>query len=115
MILIWFGIFVVLLMIELLSNKLVTIWYVMGALFAMISAVYTNSLIYQLIIFGGVSFIARIGTKYVVKDLKVKTNKPKSTRKNNTTKKKSSNKATNKTKSNTTKKKSSKKSTKKKK
>ncbi len=87
----WFTLLVILLMFELVKDKLITIWYVIGAMAALISTVYTSSIIIQLIVFIVVSLIAKViiekqaaNLKNKKMELKNKTNaKKKAIKKNN--------------------------------
>ena len=56
----WFILFVVLLIIELVTVNLVTIWFAAGAVAAMIATIFTDSLIYQMAVFLIVSFLSVI-------------------------------------------------------
>ena len=51
----WFITFIVLLFIEIITVNLVTIWFAVGAVAAMITASFTNSLFIQIIVFTIVS------------------------------------------------------------
>lgn len=59
----WFIAFVILLIIELVTINLVTIWFAAGAVAAMISTIFTDSLFIQSLIFLGVSFLSLLVTK----------------------------------------------------
>lgn len=66
----WFIAFVILLVIELVTVNLVTIWFAVGAIAAMIISSYSESLVLQLGIFLTVSFVSLILTKPLLKKLK---------------------------------------------
>lgn len=66
----WFVTFVVLLFIELTTVNLVSIWFAVGAVGAMITAYFVDSAIIQTLVFVVVSLIALLVTKPVVKKLK---------------------------------------------
>lgn len=66
----WFIVFVILLFIELVTVNLVTIWFAVGAIAAMIISSYSESLVLQLGIFLIVSFVSLILTKPLLKKLK---------------------------------------------
>ena len=66
----WFILFVVLLIIELVTVNLVTIWFAAGAVAAMIATIFTDSLIYQMAVFLIVSFLSLLITKPFLKKLK---------------------------------------------
>jgi len=72
----WFAAFVILLLIELTTANLITIWFAVGAIFAMISVVFTDNFLIQLSVFILVSFITLITTKPLVKKFKVNEIKP---------------------------------------
>ena len=67
---IWFILFLVLVFIELITVNLVTIWFAIGALAAIITGLITTSVIIQVIIFIIVSAIALLLTKPIVKKLR---------------------------------------------
>ncbi len=66
----WFILFVILLIIELVTVNLVTIWFAAGAVAAMIATIFTDSLIYQMAVFLIVSFLSLLITKPFLKKLK---------------------------------------------
>ena len=70
MVLEWFIAFIVLLVIELLTVNLVSIWFVVGSLAAMITAHFTDSVVIQVIVFIVVSFISLLVTQPIVRKLK---------------------------------------------
>ena len=70
MIIEWFIAFIVLVIIELITINLVTIWFAIGALAAMIATIFTDSLVWQLIIFVIVSFLSLLFTKPILKKFK---------------------------------------------
>ncbi len=76
--LIWLGIFIILLVIEILTVGLTTIWFAGGALAAMAASFFGVDLVWQIIIFLVVSFILLIFTRpWAVKHLnrkRVRTN-----------------------------------------
>lgn len=67
---IWFIAFVVLLFVELITVDLVSIWFVIGAIAAMITSFLTDSFIIQLVVFLVVSIISLIITRPFVKKFK---------------------------------------------
>lgn len=76
---VWIGIAVVMAVGEGVTNQLVSIWFVAGALCAAVSSLITSSLLIQLIVFIVVSFGTLIATKPLVDKYKknhkdVKTN-----------------------------------------
>lgn len=66
----WFVTFVVLLFIEIITVNLVTIWFAIGAVAAMITAHFTNSLLIQIIVFTVVSAIILALTNPIAKKLR---------------------------------------------
>ncbi len=66
----WFITFIVLLFIEIITVNLVTIWFAIGAVAAMITAHFTDSLLIQIIVFTIVSAIVLLLTKPIVKKLR---------------------------------------------
>lgn len=70
MTLLWFISFVLLLVIELVTVNLVTIWFVIGALAAMILSFFIDSFVIQIVVFIVVSVIALLVTRPIVKKFK---------------------------------------------
>lgn len=66
----WFVAFVVLLIIELVTINLVTIWFALGTVAAMIATIFTDSLVIQLIVFLVVSFLSLLISKPILKKVK---------------------------------------------
>lgn len=66
----WLIAFVVLLFIELITVNLVTIWFAIGAIIALISSFFIDSFMYQMIIFVITSIIALIVTRPLMKKFK---------------------------------------------
>lgn len=66
----WFIAFLVLLFIEIITINLVTIWFAIGALGALITALITDSFVIQVIVFLVVSIIALLVTKPLIKKFK---------------------------------------------
>lgn len=69
MICIWTVIFLVLLFIEIITVNLVTVWFALGALSAIIVSIFTDNLIIQTLVFIFVSSISLLITKPLVKKL----------------------------------------------
>lgn len=65
---IWIGIAVVLAIIEGITIQLVSIWFMLGAIFAAITSVFTDSIIIQVLVFIIVSFVSLIATRPIVKN-----------------------------------------------
>ena len=63
----WFMACLVLLFIEISTVNLVSIWFAIGSLFAMILAIFTDNFLLQLIMFIVISIIALLITKPLVK------------------------------------------------
>lgn len=70
MTLMWFISFIILLVIELVTVNLVTIWFAIGALASMILSFFVDSFVIQIIVFIVVSVIALLVTKPIVKKFK---------------------------------------------
>ena len=66
----WFIAFVILLVIELATVNLVTIWFAIGAVAAIITTLFTDSLLIQCIVFVVVSVISLLITKPLIKKFK---------------------------------------------
>ncbi len=66
----WFITFIVLLFIEIITVNLVTIWFAIGAVAAMITAHFTDSLLIQIIVFTVVSAIVLLFTNPIAKKLR---------------------------------------------
>ena len=56
----WFILFLVLLVIELLTVNLVTIWFIIGSIFALFTSFFVDSVLVQIIIFLVISIISLI-------------------------------------------------------
>lgn len=66
----WFAIFLVLLFIELATINLVSIWFALGAVAAMIVSFFIESTLIQIMVFVVVSIISLIITKPLIKKFK---------------------------------------------
>lgn len=66
----WFIAFVILLVIELVTVNLVTIWFAIGAVAAIITTIFTDSILIQCIVFTIVSVISLLITKPLIKKFK---------------------------------------------
>lgn len=66
----WFVTFIILLFIEIITVNLVSIWFAIGALAALITALFTDLIQIQLLVFGIVSIVALFVTKPIVKKLR---------------------------------------------
>lgn len=67
---VWIGIMVLMIILEGLTNQLVSVWFVFGALAASIFSFYIGEVNIQLYIFVGVSLILLIATRPIVKKFK---------------------------------------------
>lgn len=68
----WFVTFIILLIIEIVTINLVSIWFAIGAIASMITSFFTNSIFIQLIVFIIVSLISLLITKPIIKKIKSK-------------------------------------------
>ena len=66
----WFVAFLLFLFIELITVTLVTIWFAIGAIAALITTLFTDSILIQTIVFVVVSVISLLITKPLVKKFK---------------------------------------------
>ena len=66
----WFIAYVILLIIELVTVNLVTIWFAIGAVAAIITTIFTDSILIQSIVFVVVSVISLLITKPLIKKFK---------------------------------------------
>lgn len=69
---IWLVIFIVLVVIELLTINLVTIWFAIAAVFALLVDIITGNTMLEIIVFTVSSFLLLLLTKPIIKKLKVK-------------------------------------------
>lgn len=67
----WFVAFIILLLIEIGTVNLVSIWFAIGAIVSMICSVFVESAIIQLLVFFVVSLISLAVTKPLIKKFKV--------------------------------------------
>ncbi len=72
---IWIAFAIVMAVCEAATTQLVSVWFVIGAICAAISTIFTDSLVIQSLIFVSVSFAALIITKPIVKKIKLKSKK----------------------------------------
>lgn len=68
----WFIAFIVLLVIELVTINLVSIWFAIGAIASMLTSFFTDSIVIQLIVFIIISLISLAITKPLMKKVKAK-------------------------------------------
>ena len=69
---IWLVIFIVLVVIELLTINLVTIWFAIAAVFALLVDIITRNTMLEIIVFTVSSFLLLLLTKPLIKKIKVK-------------------------------------------
>lgn len=69
---IWLVIFIVLVIIELITINLVTIWFAIAAVFALLVDIITRNTMLEIIVFIVSSFILLLLTKPLIKKIKVK-------------------------------------------
>lgn len=67
---IWIGFAVIMAVCEAATAQLVSVWFVIGAICAAVSTIFTGSIIVQSLIFVSVSLVALIITKPIVKRIK---------------------------------------------
>ncbi|MBP3841410.1 MAG: NfeD family protein [Bacilli bacterium] len=72
MLTVWFVIFILLLLIELFTVNLVTIWFAIGALASIVSTYFTDNVIIQIVVFLVVSILMLIILKPLTKRFKIK-------------------------------------------
>lgn len=72
----WLITFILLIIVELMSANLVTLWFALGAVVAMITTFITDNVLIQLAVFIAVSFITLFVTKPLVKKFKVNEKTP---------------------------------------
>lgn len=66
----WLTVFIVLLLLEICTVNLVSIWFAIGAFISFFTAMFTDNVILQMVVFLVVSFITLIVTKPIVKKVK---------------------------------------------
>ncbi len=69
---IWLVIFIVLVIIELLTINLVTIWFAIAAVFALLVDIITGNTMLEMLVFTVSSFLLLLLTKPLIKRIKVK-------------------------------------------
>lgn len=69
---IWLVIFIVLVILELLTINLVTIWFAIAAVFALLVDIITGNTMLEIIVFTVSSFLLLLLTKPLIKKIKVK-------------------------------------------
>lgn len=71
---IWIALAVVMAIAEIASVQLISVWFVVGALCAAVTTIFTDSLLIQFVVFVGVSLASLLITRPLVKKLKRNTN-----------------------------------------
>ena len=66
----WFCAFICLVFIEIITVNLVTIWFALGAVAAIITTFFTDSIVIQTVVFIVVSIISLLATKPIMKKFK---------------------------------------------
>ena len=66
----WLSLFIILLLIEAFTINLVTIWFAIGCVASLITSMFTDSILIQMIVFISVSFVSLLITKPIVRKLK---------------------------------------------
>lgn len=68
----WFLLFVILLLVEIITVNLVSIWFSIGALFSCVVSLFIDNLYIQILIFIIVSIVSLLLTKPIVKKLRIR-------------------------------------------
>lgn len=66
----WLTVFIVLLLLEICTVNLISIWFAIGAFVSFFVAMFTNSIIIQMVVFILVSLVTLLITKPIVKKIK---------------------------------------------
>ena len=67
---IWIGIAAFLTAVEIATVQLVSVWFVLGALCAALTTIFTDSIVIQIVVFVSVSLVTLIATRPLVKQAK---------------------------------------------
>lgn len=67
---IWIALAIIMAIAEIASVQLISVWFVVGALCAAVTTIFTDSLLIQFVVFVGVSLAALLITRPLVKKLK---------------------------------------------
>lgn len=67
---IWLGVALVMGVLEMCTAQLVSVWFVFGGIGAAVSCIFTDQILIQLGVFAGVSLVALLVTRPIVKKLK---------------------------------------------
>lgn len=68
----WFLLFVILLLVEIITVNLVSIWFSIGTLFSCVVSLFIDNLYIQILIFIIVSIVSLLLTKPIVKKLRIR-------------------------------------------
>jgi len=67
---IWIALAIVMVLVEITTVQLVSVWFMVGALCAALTTLFTDSIVIQLAVFVGVSLLALLVTRPLVRRLK---------------------------------------------
>jgi len=67
---VWIALAVVMVLVEITTVQLVSVWFMVGAICAAVTTIFTDSIVIQLVVFVGVSLLALVVTRPLVKRLK---------------------------------------------
>lgn len=67
---VWIALAIVMVLVEITTVQLVSVWFMVGALCAALTTLFTDSIVIQLAVFVGVSLLALLVTRPLVKRLK---------------------------------------------
>lgn len=67
---IWLGIALVMGVLEMCTAQLVSVWFVFGGIAAAVSCIFTDQILIQVGVFAGISLVALLVTRPIVKKLK---------------------------------------------
>lgn len=67
---VWIALAIVMVLVEITTVQLVSVWFMVGALCAALTTLFTDSVVFQLAVFVGVSLLALLLTRPLVRRLK---------------------------------------------
>ena len=67
---VWIALAIVMVLVEIATVQLVSVWFMVGALCAALTTLFTDSIVIQLAVFVGVSLLALLVTRPLVRRLK---------------------------------------------
>ena len=67
---VWIALAIVMVLVEITTVQLVSVWFMVGALCAALTTLFTDSIVIQLAVFVGVSLLALLVTRPLVRRLK---------------------------------------------